>query len=110
MTIEALPAVEALIAQGAAFEEIERYIDTLSLPAVQLSALWLLAWAEATDPIERRRVVTDAFTGSTDRLDWPTPTAPGASSHLRRDQHQTVLLRRPGADPDGAGLRRRGAK
>lgn len=110
VTIEALQAVEALIAGGAAFEEIERYIDTFPLPSVHLSALWLLAWAEATDPIERRRVVTDALVGSTDRLDRPIATAPSPSAHSRGDQPQTVLRRCPGADSGSAGLRRRGAK
>ena len=50
-------AVNTLIDQGVAFDQIEDYIDTLALPGEQLSALWLLAWAEAADPATRRQVV-----------------------------------------------------
>jgi hypothetical protein len=50
-------AVNTMIDQGAAFDQIEDYINTLALPGEQLSALWLLAWAEATDPATRRQVV-----------------------------------------------------
>jgi hypothetical protein len=50
-------AVNTMIDQGAAFDQIEDYINTLALPGEQLSALWLLAWAEATDPATRRHVV-----------------------------------------------------
>ena len=46
-----------MIDQGAAFDQIEDYINTLALPGEQLSALWLLAWAEAADPATRRQVV-----------------------------------------------------
>jgi hypothetical protein len=42
-------AVNTMIDRGAAFDQIEDYIDTLVLPGEQLSALWLLAWAEAAD-------------------------------------------------------------
>ncbi|MGB0091182.1 MAG: hypothetical protein WBP81_01380 [Solirubrobacteraceae bacterium] len=35
-------AVNTMIDQGAAFDQIEDYIDTLALPGEQLSALWLL--------------------------------------------------------------------
>ena len=45
------PGVRCLI-------RIQDYINTLTLPGEQLSALWLLAWARrATDPATRRRVV-----------------------------------------------------
>ncbi len=50
-------AVNTMIDQGAAFDQIEDYINTLALPGEQLSALWLLAWAEAADPATRRQVV-----------------------------------------------------
>lgn len=50
-------AVNTMIDQGAAFEQIEDYINTLALPGEHLSALWLLAWAEAADPATRRQVV-----------------------------------------------------
>ena len=50
-------AVNTMIDRGAAFDRIEDYINTLTLPGEQLSALWLLAWAEAADPATRRQVV-----------------------------------------------------
>jgi len=52
-------AVNTMIVQGAGFDHIEDYIDSLQLPSEQLSALWLLAWAEATDPASRRRMVAE---------------------------------------------------
>jgi|HubBroStandDraft_3_1064219.scaffolds.fasta_scaffold298442_1 hypothetical protein len=54
-------AVNTMIDRGAAFDLIEDYINTLTLPGEQLSALWLLAWAEATDPATRRRVVEETL-------------------------------------------------
>jgi hypothetical protein len=42
-------AVNTMIDRGAAFDQIEDYIDALVLPGAQLSALWLLAWAETAD-------------------------------------------------------------
>ena len=54
-------AVNTMIDRGAAFDRIEDYINTLTLPGEQLSALWLLAWAEATDPATRRRVVEETL-------------------------------------------------
>jgi hypothetical protein len=54
-------AVNTMIGEGALFDQIEDYIDTLALPQEQLSALWLLAWAEATDPATRRRVVAETL-------------------------------------------------
>jgi hypothetical protein len=72
--------VEGLISQGASFEDIEEYIETLALPSEQLGALWLLAWAEATDAATRRRVVADLLFEPRDRPDGArTATAPGAS-------------------------------
>ena len=61
MTTGAQDAVERMIAQGAPFECIEQYIELLPLSSEQLSALWLLAWAEATDPITRRQIVGAAL-------------------------------------------------
>lgn len=54
-------AVNTMIDRGAAFDRIEDYINTLTLPGEQLSALWLLAWAEATDPATRRQVVDETL-------------------------------------------------
>jgi hypothetical protein len=50
-----------MIDQGVRFDQIEDYINSLALPGEQLSALWLLAWAEATDPATRRQVVADTL-------------------------------------------------
>jgi hypothetical protein len=58
-------AVNTMIDQGAPFDRIEDYINALALPEEQLGALWLLAWAEATDPDTRRRVVAETL-GSAD--------------------------------------------
>jgi hypothetical protein len=72
--------VEGLIGQGARFEDIEKYIQALPLPSEQLGALWLLAWAEATDPATRRRVVAELLAAPRDRpAGARAPTAPGAS-------------------------------
>jgi hypothetical protein len=54
-------AVNMMINRGAAFDRIEDYINTLALPSEQLSALWLLAWAEAADPTTRQQVVADTL-------------------------------------------------
>jgi hypothetical protein len=54
-------AVNTMIDRGAAFDQIEDYINKLALPTEQLSALWLLAWAEAADPATRRQVVAQTF-------------------------------------------------
>jgi hypothetical protein len=59
-------AVNAMIDQGMLFDQIEDYINTLALPGEQLSALWLLAWAEATDPATRRRVVAETLAATAD--------------------------------------------
>ena len=61
MTTGAQGTVERMIGKGSPFEDIEQYIDTLVLPETQLGALWLLAWAEAADPITRRRVVAETL-------------------------------------------------
>lgn len=50
-----------MIDRGAPFDRIEAYIETLPLPHVQLSALWLLAWAESTDAPTRRRIVAETI-------------------------------------------------
>jgi hypothetical protein len=71
MTNRAQDTVERMISQGAPFEDIERYIETLSLPSGALGALWLLAWAEATDPLMRRQVVQEAL-ACDDRLSAPS--------------------------------------
>jgi hypothetical protein len=56
-------AVNTMIRQGQSFDQIEDYINDLALPSVQLNALWLLAWAEATDPETRSRLIADTLSG-----------------------------------------------
>jgi hypothetical protein len=54
-------AVNTMIDRGVAFQRIEDYINSLALPSEQLSALWLLAWAEAADPGTRRQMVAETL-------------------------------------------------
>lgn len=61
MLTEEHHAVNTMIGQGAPFDHIEDYINTLALPSEQLSALWLLAWAEAADPAARRQVIAETL-------------------------------------------------
>jgi hypothetical protein len=82
MNSDAQAAVETMIGDHAPFETIERYIDTLPLPNEHLSALWLLAWAEATDPLTRRQIVTDALANLNDPHPQPT-TTPTRPRHHR---------------------------
>jgi hypothetical protein len=56
-------AVNTMIRQGQSFDQIEDYINALALPRVQLDALWLLAWTEATDPQTRTRLIADTLSG-----------------------------------------------
>jgi hypothetical protein len=63
MTSGAQEAVERMIEDGVPFDQIELYIETLVLPSDHLGALWLLAWAEATDQSTRRRVVAEVLAG-----------------------------------------------
>src|SRR5436309_14089811 len=46
--------VKAMTARGAPLGQIENYIDSLPLPDEELSALWLLAWSETTNPALQR--------------------------------------------------------
>jgi hypothetical protein len=54
-------AVNAMISEGHSFDEIEDYINALTLPSAQLGALWLLAWTEATDSQTRNRLIADTI-------------------------------------------------
>jgi hypothetical protein len=94
MTTGAQRTVESMIGEGTRFEDIERYIETLALPSEQLSALWLLAWAEATDPLTRRRVVAEALAGSDGLPGSPLAAAPSASARPPRDERRLVSTRR----------------
>jgi hypothetical protein len=51
--------VETLIEDGAPFDVVEAYIDTVALPLEESSALWLLAWAQATNPAAHRHGLPD---------------------------------------------------
>ena len=70
-------AVEMLISDCAPFDEIEAYIETAALESEERSALWLLAWAQMTNPATHRRVTTETITtpgsGGNDPPPWPTP-------------------------------------
>lgn len=90
MTTGAQGTVESMIGEGTPFEDIERYIETLALPSEQLGALWLLAWAEATDPLTRRRVVAEALAGSDGLPGSPLAAAPSPP----RDERRLVSTRR----------------
>jgi hypothetical protein len=42
-----------MTAGGVPIDQIENYIETLPLGDEELSALWLLAWSETTNPSMR---------------------------------------------------------
>ena len=46
--------VKAMIAGGIRIDQVEDYIEKLALDDERRSALWLLAWAQATNPAVRR--------------------------------------------------------
>lgn len=48
-----------MTARGVPISQIEEYIDELPLNHEELSALWLLAWAWATNPAIRRQAVAE---------------------------------------------------
>jgi hypothetical protein len=52
-------AVNAMIDQGLPLDQVEDFIDMLALSREQQTALWLLAWAGATDPEYRQRFVAE---------------------------------------------------
>jgi hypothetical protein len=58
--------VHSMILAGRSFEEIEDYINALTLPSAHLGALWLLAWTEATDPQTRSQLVADTISALCD--------------------------------------------
>ena len=93
MTTGAQGTVESMIGEGTPFEDIEQYIETLALPSEQLGALWLLAWAEATDPLTRRRVVAEALAGS-DGLPGSPLAAASPSARPPRDERRLVSTQR----------------
>jgi hypothetical protein len=48
-----------LVAERVPLDEIEGYINELPLDHEHRSALWLLAWAHATNPATLGRVIAD---------------------------------------------------
>ena len=107
MTTSAQSTVEQMISEGTPFEDIEQYIETIALPSEQLTALWLLAWAEATDPVKRRRIVAEVLAGS-DGLKVVSPAAmPSASARARHDERRLVAKPRVRSHSKRAGWRRR---
>jgi hypothetical protein len=110
MTTGAQGTVEGMIGEGTPFEDIEAYIEKLALPSEQLGALWLLAWAEATDPLTRRRVVAEALAGS-DGLPGSSPAAaPSASARAPRDERRLVSIRGVRLHARRAGWQHKGAR
>jgi len=109
MTTGAQGTVERMIGKGSPFEDIEQYIDTLALPSEQLGALWLLAWAEATDPLTRRQVVAEALAGS-DGLPGPRPAAtPSVSARAPHEQGRLESVPRIRSCSTRGALKRRRA-
>ncbi len=94
MTTGAQGTLERMIGEGTPFEDIEQYIETLALPSEQLGALWLLAWAEATDPLTRRRVVAEALTVFEGLPESSLAVAPSASARAPHDERRLVFMRR----------------
>jgi hypothetical protein len=57
MMSEGQLAVQELIAERVPLDQIEDYIDTLPLDADHRSALWLLAWVQATNSSAREQII-----------------------------------------------------
>ena len=66
-------AVNTMILDGRSFDQIEDYINALSLPSAQVAALWLLAWTEATDRETRRRLIAETLSGLGSESRGPGP-------------------------------------
>lgn len=110
MTTGAQGTIERMIGEGTPFEDIEQYIERLALPSKQLSALWLLAWAEATDPLTRRRVVAEVFAG-TDGIPGSSITAgPSTSTRAPHDERRLASNQRVRSRFDREGGQHRGAR
>jgi hypothetical protein len=107
MTISAQDTVERMIHEGTPFEDIEQYIETVALPSEQLAALWLLAWAEATDPVTRRRVVAEALASSDGLPGSPVGAAPSASARVSHGERRLAPVTSGSVHPKRAGRQRR---
>jgi hypothetical protein len=110
MTTVAQATVERMIIEGTPFEDIEQYIETLALPGAQLGALWLLAWAETTDPVTRRRIVAEALAGSDPVPGSSLAPAPSASAPARHDERRLGSTRHVRPYSERGGWQRRGAR
>jgi hypothetical protein len=101
--------VERMIGDGLPLEDIEEFIETLALRSEQLAALWLLAWAEATDPLTRRQVVAETLAGDDCLPAPPIADAPSSFAHAPHDERRTESVRRRVRSHSrrGAGERRR---
>jgi hypothetical protein len=104
---EAQATVERMIGDGVPFEDIERYIEGLQLPSEQLGALWLLAWAEATDPVTRRQIVADTLAGLKDPERSQLAAAPGPAARTRPDHRRRTFLSHRRTGSRGRGWQRR---
>lgn len=115
---DAQDAVDTMIGQGTRFEQIEDYIDMLPLPSEHRSALWLLAWAETTNPATRRQIVTETLALEPSQLaedsrgarQQRTPATPGSCLSALDVSFPTAetrrrTARRLGRDPRSASLR-----
>jgi len=107
MTISAQDTVERMIREGTRFEDIEQYIETVALPSEQLAALWLLAWAEATDPVMRRRVVAEALASSDGLPGSPLGAASSVSVRVSHGERRLVPVTSVSVHPKRAGRQRR---
>ena len=110
MTTGAQGTVERMIGEGTPFEDIEHYIEKLALPGEQLSALWLLAWAEATDPLTRRRVVAEALAGSDGIPGSSITAAPSTSARAPHHERRVVSTQRVRSRSDRRGRQQRGVR
>jgi hypothetical protein len=58
-----LNAENAPMVQRGTVTQIEAHINSLTLPSDKLNALWLLAWADATNPAAPPAGGVDALAG-----------------------------------------------
>lgn len=58
--VDAQVQVERMMRSGASFESVEAFVEGEALPALQKSALWLLAWS-SQDRRTQRRVAKEAL-------------------------------------------------
>lgn len=49
--LDAQGHIEVMLQDGQPFEELEAFIDNLSLPQDEADALWLYAWSASREPV-----------------------------------------------------------